>query len=104
MIISILTYVNSRVRLMSGKFLFLQCHKDHTLSVAGKQELDGNGVIELAKHGALYLTEKFDETASSMSTSDGTVLKEIITSGTIDVSSKHSNSLPNQGACRLPLK
>lgn len=36
-------------------FIFLQAHKDNTLSQVSDQELDDNGVIELAKHGSLYL-------------------------------------------------
>ena len=39
-------------------FLFLQGHKDNTLSPSSNQNLDGNGVIDLAKHGSLYLLEQ----------------------------------------------
>jgi hypothetical protein len=41
----------------SKKFMFLQGHKNNTLSLFSNQDLDGNGVIELAKHGSLYLLE-----------------------------------------------
>lgn len=47
------------------EFDFLQAIKGHTLSVAVKQELDGSGVIELAKHGSLYLLEKSDADVNS---------------------------------------
>lgn len=48
-------------------FVFLQGHKDNTLSLASGQELDGNGVIELAKHGSLYLLEQPSALESSAS-------------------------------------
>ena len=41
----------------SKKFKFLQGRKSNTLSLSSNQDLDGNGVIELAKHGSLYLLE-----------------------------------------------
>lgn len=47
----------------SKNFKFLQGHKNNTLSVASNQELDGTGVIDLAKHGSLYLLEQHDLTA-----------------------------------------
>ena len=60
--------INEVFPAISDNFLFLQAHKDHTLSVTSKQEFDGNGVIELAKHGALYLVENpLDEPAESES-------------------------------------
>lgn len=42
---------------LSKNFTFLQGHKDNSLTVASNQELDGNGAIDLAKHGSLYLLE-----------------------------------------------
>lgn len=36
---------------------FLQAHRDNTLRVADKQELDGVGVIKLAANGSLYLKQ-----------------------------------------------
>ena len=39
------------------KFEYLKCQKNNSLLVAENQKLDGNGVIELAGSGCLYLHE-----------------------------------------------
>lgn len=41
-----------------NEFTFLQGNKDNTLSKASRQDFNGREVIELVKHGCLYLEEK----------------------------------------------
>lgn len=41
----------------SKEFIYLQGHKDNTLSVYSERDLDGNGALALARHGSLYLLE-----------------------------------------------
>ena len=41
-----------------GNVNYLQGHKDNTLEMSIKQELDGCGVINLAGCGSLYLLQK----------------------------------------------
>ena len=39
------------------KFQFLQGNRDNTVQVHGQQELDGNGVLNLARCGSLYVQQ-----------------------------------------------
>lgn len=41
----------------SSDFIFLEGQKNNSIHVASKQGLDGQGVIDLARHGSLYLKE-----------------------------------------------
>ena len=61
--------INEVFPTFSSEFVFLQGHKDNTLSLASKQDLDGKGVIELAKHGCLYLLEQPSAQASNVESS-----------------------------------
>lgn len=49
--------INEMFSEFSDDFIFLEGQKNNSLSVASEQYLDGPGVIELARHGSLYLTE-----------------------------------------------
>lgn len=57
------------------KFEYLKCQKNNSLLVAENQKLDGNGVIELAGSGCLYLHEL---------TADGSLSNSQQTKGTAD--------------------
>jgi Ni,Fe-hydrogenase I large subunit len=50
--------INEVFSQFSNKYTYLAANKNNTLSVAAKQELDGTGIIELARHGSLYIKEK----------------------------------------------
>ena len=53
-----------------NKFQYLQGHKDNTLKVSKKQELDGCGVINLAGCGSLCLHQMNDEPTTEASSSN----------------------------------
>lgn len=48
----------------SSDFIFLEGQKNNSISVAIKQGLDGKGVIDLARHGSLYLKESSSNSAA----------------------------------------
>ena len=76
-------------------FVFLQAHKDNTLTVSAKQNLDGSGVIELAKHGSLYIVEKTVSVTKPSTAFTSTV--SVPASSIACTSASHDVNLPPDG-------
>ena len=57
----------------NSKFVFLEAQKNNSIKVSEKQDLDGQGIFDLARYGSLYLKEAEEvstATESSKSTEE----------------------------------